>query len=154
MKMSSITYDSAKISTVSSTSINYTSGLPTVDPNALAYTTVSRATVSSASRVVWVLNTQVNTTYTIQFQVSARIPNGEGLSALYGFSSTDVNGTSERNGVIVYKIGDASDDIGFLIGEQSPGVVTISATTTTPVGTVIVSKIDVVKVSSRPRVIG
>ena len=155
--MANITYDSAKISNISVSQLDYTGRGSTFSldpPNTTAFTRIVHTVISSSSRTVWTLEVERNTTYSIQFQVSARIPDGEGLSALYAFAATDINGVSERNGAVIYKIGDASDNVGFVTGVNGPNTVAILVTNSTPVGTIISAKIDIVKVSSTPRAVG
>jgi len=153
--MSKITYDSAVITDLSLSRCDYVgrgSTLSLESSSATAFTRIVNTLISPSSRVVWTLAVERNTTYNIQFQVSARIPNGEGLSALYAFAATDINSTSERNAAIIYKIGDASDNVGFLVGVNGVNTVAILATNSTPIGTTINAKIDVVKVYSSPRI--
>lgn len=146
--MSNITYDSARISNISVSQLDYQEKGSTS-----AFTRTVKAVVSS-SRVIWTLDVQNNTTYNIQFQAAVRIPNGEGAAVMYAFASTDINGVSERNGAVIYKVGDASDNIGFVTGVNGPNTFAILSTSSTPIGTLVNAKIDVVKVSSVPRTVG
>lgn len=149
--MSNIIYDSAKISNLNVSMLDY-NGVETSfnESKSGVFTRTIRIAIHDETPI-WRLYVHRNAAYNIQLQIVARAPDGRGMTGLYAYEVTDTNGVRDFSGVVVYKTGAAADDIKFLIDDEGePGFVNIRSPSSTPSGTVVSAKIDIVSVRSTP----